>query len=115
MARMMVEGADLVIRLSRWERLGALHGSVRVPLASVVDVTATDNAWRQLRGVRAPGSGLPGVIALGTWRFRGGKDFVAVYGKPGVVVTLRESEWDRLVVSTPSPEHVREHIRYGGA
>jgi hypothetical protein len=35
MATLEVSGDELVLRLSRWERLGALHGDVRVPRRSV--------------------------------------------------------------------------------
>ena len=45
---------------------------------------AVQQPFRELSGLRAPGTGLPGVIALGTWRGRGQKDFAALFdaGKP---------------------------------
>lgn len=110
MARLSVQGAELVVHLSLLERIGAFHGPLRVPLSSVVDVTPTSNAWGALRGLRAPGTGLPGVIALGTWRFRGEKDFVAVYRRPGIVVRLQHGEWSRLVISVRNPRQVCAQI-----
>jgi hypothetical protein len=100
MATLVVDGDHLVVHLSLLEQVGALRGDVRVPLAAVHDVRVSDNPWSQLRGVRAPGTGWPGVIALGTRRGRGVKDFTAVYGKgEGVVVELKGGGFDRLVMS----------------
>lgn len=51
------------------------------PLTAVRSVRAAGRAYSELRGIRAPGTGLPGAIALGTWRYRGGPDLVAVCGR----------------------------------
>jgi hypothetical protein len=106
-ARIGYEGDELVVRLSWLEKLGALRGDVRVPRSSVRVVRATDQAWSELRGVRAPGTGWPGVIALGTRR-GGIRDFSAVYGhRPAVVVELQGAEFERLVVSVRDADEVR--------
>ncbi|HEY6378519.1 MAG TPA: hypothetical protein VI316_04995, partial [Candidatus Dormibacteraeota bacterium] len=89
MASLVVDRDQLVVHLSLLEKVGALRGDVRVPLAAVHDVHVSDNPCARLRGMRAPGTGWPGVIALGTRRGRGVRDFAAVYGKgEGVVVEL---------------------------
>ncbi len=112
MATIAPDGGDLVLALSRWERLGGLHGDIRVPLSAVDELAATERPFRELRGMRAPGTGWPGRIALGTWRHRGGKGFAAVYrGKPGVIVRLRDSEFAWLCVSADDPQAVVERIR----
>jgi hypothetical protein len=112
MATLRTDGGDLVLALSRRERIGALHGDVRVPLSCVEDVAVTPHPFGELRGIRAPGTGMPGVIALGTWRGRGEKGFAAVYRqRPGVVVRLRDSEFAWLCVSAGDPQAVAERIR----
>ena len=85
MARLIIDGPDLVVGLSWLEKLGAFRGDVRVPL----------------RAVRSPGTGVPGVIALGTRHYAGGRDFAALRGRgPAVRVDLDgQSTFARLVVS----------------
>jgi hypothetical protein len=100
MATLDVDGNNLVVRLSALEKIGALRGDIRLPLAAVCDVRVSDAPWSELRGIRAPGTGIPGIISLCTRRGRGVHDFAAVYGRrPAVVVEMSGVSFDRLVVS----------------
>ncbi len=105
MAELEVEGDDLVVRLGPWERIGTLRTSdVRVACSSIAARRRVDAAHHEVRGLRAPGTGLPGRILIGTWLRRGGRDFVAVSGKgPGVVIELRGERFDRIVTTAPLP------------
>jgi hypothetical protein len=109
MVLLAIDGDDLTVRLGPWERLGALRRSdVRVPLTSVVAARSVESAYGEVRGIRAPGTGVPGWLLLGTWRRRGARDFVAVSGKgPGVVIDLDGDRFSRLVVSEPMPTDLR--------
>jgi hypothetical protein len=111
MATLRREGDELVLRLNDLEKLGALRNDVRVPATAVGLVRVTDAPFRELRGIRAPGTGFPGVIAVGTWRYRGGKDFAALYrGGPAVVVDLVGAEFKRLLVSAHDAAAVRDDL-----
>jgi hypothetical protein len=111
-ATLIIDDGHLVLAMSRLERIGGLHGDIRVPLSAVAEVAVSDTPFRELRGIRAPGTGMPRVIALGTWRTRTQKGFAAVYrGRPGVVVRLRGTEFAWLCVSADDPQAVAERIR----
>jgi hypothetical protein len=100
-AELDVDGNDLVLRMRTKEKAEGFHGDIRVPLAAVTAVRPVDDPWPELRGIRAPGTGIPGVVAVGTRRGGFGKDFAAVHGKgPAVVVDLDGAEFARLVVTT---------------
>jgi hypothetical protein len=111
-AHLDVAGDELILHISVLERLGGfVRGDARIPLKAVRGARAVANPWQELRGIRSPGTGWPGVIALGTRRFSGGKDFAAVYGKgPGVVVDLVGVDFARLIVSTRDAEAVAAEI-----
>lgn len=112
MATLIPESGNLVLRLARWEKLGSFHGDLTFPITAVQDVDVSQQPFREIRGLRAPGTGVPGRVALGTWRYRGGKDFVAVYrGQPAVVVRLRDAPFRRLVVSSDDADALATAIR----
>ena len=74
MAELVIEGSDLVVRLSRFEKVGALRGDVRVPLSSISDVGVAAESGRARRGLRARAPPCPacctwatgGIAAVGT-------------------------------------------------
>ncbi len=84
MAKVIEEGNELILQLSPLEKLGSLHNSIRVPMNSLVEIKEMANPWSRsdgMKGLRAPGTGCPKVIMLGTLRRKRGKDFAVVYGR----------------------------------
>jgi hypothetical protein len=111
MATIRREGDEVVVLLNDVEKMGALRANVRVPASAVRSVRLSDQPFREIRGLRAPGTGFPRVIALGTWRYSGGKDFVAVYrGEPAVVVELEGAAFRRLIVSSHDAVRLRDEL-----
>ena len=100
MASVIREGNELILKLSFWEKLGALNSSPRTSLDSIEKVEFIDQLWGSsaLRGVRSPGTAIPYVVLLGTLRGRGYKDFVAMKGRgEGAVITLSEGPFARWI------------------
>lgn len=112
MARLAIEGHQLVVRLSLLEQLGAIKVfEPQVPLAAIRRIRWTQGPWEELVGIRAPGTGIPRVIMLGTVRYRGGCDFCAIYGRrPAVVVELDGTPYRRLLVSSTDAPRVADHL-----
>ena len=62
-------------------------------------------------GIRAPGTGLPGVSMLGTTRYQGKKDFNVVYGhKPGLVVTLSGIDFARILITKSAGQFALKQV-----
>lgn len=97
---------SLVVSLSVVEKLGALHGDMTIPRSGVRSVRSVVSPLDEVRGIRSPGTGVPWLIALGTYRTLHARDFVAAYRAPGVVVELTGQRYHRLVVSTPNAEQL---------
>jgi hypothetical protein len=88
------------MQLSLLETLGAFAKSPSVPLTEVESVEVVADPWsnRVLKGVRAPGTGIPLIIMLGTLRYSGGKDLCAIYKRrPNAVVTLKNGPFKRWI------------------
>ena len=104
MARIVTTGGSVTLALTRVERLEGFRGDLTAPASSVRAVRASDDLWSELRGIRAPGTGIPGVIAVCTCRGSFGKDFAAVHRRrPGVVVEFDGEPFQRWVVSVDDP------------
>ena len=107
MADLVIDGTSLTLAMSRIEHLEGFRGDLHAPLTAVAVVRAVEDPWAELRGMRAPGTGLPGVIAVGTRRGSFGKDFAAVHGKgPAVVVEFVGQEFERWVLTVDDPDVV---------
>ena len=115
MAELVIEGDDLVVRLSTVEKLEAVHGEVRVPLASVKSVEVLDDAMGAIHGIRV-GTGIPGSVAIGTFTSRTAKIFGVVHHDTprGVRVTLEGDHFDEIIVGCPHPEAVASSLRQPG-
>ena len=75
-------------------RSQGFHGDIAVPLSAVREVSVEPDPWSALRGIRAPGTGFPGVIAYGVRRMTGGRpDFAAILGFARVHDLARLSFW----------------------
>lgn len=84
----------VVIRLTAAEKTVSLRRrDIVLDRAAIRSAVITEDPWVWIRGIRSPGAGLPRGLAYGTWRTRGGKDFVlARRGREAVVIDLEVPE-----------------------
>ena len=105
MAQIRIHQGSLVIELSDLEKVEALHGDLRIPLTSVRQVDVLDEPLKELRGLRVPGTAIPGRTAVGTWRSRDGKTFVVEHNRSRAIrLRLSGSDYDQVIVGTDDPE-----------
>lgn len=100
MAKVTINNERLNVAIGFSEAIQALQPSFAVPLANVMGATE-DPTFISAGGLgfRSPGTGLPGVIARGTFRKPGEKTLsLWVKGQEIVVIQLKNHKWDRLVV-----------------
>jgi hypothetical protein len=94
------------------ERVLSLHaGDVQIPLDRIGAVTTVKNVMTQLRGMKMPGAGFPGILAIGTWRGDANgatyHDFVVVHRPgPGLVITIDGGPYDRVLLGTEQPQEL---------
>jgi len=109
MADVAISDGSLRIELTVPERVLSLHdGSVVVPLEQISGVRVVRDVLAHLRGTRRPGAGLPGLMAMGTWRgVHDGRAFHGFGGGagagPGVVITTT-ADYERILLATDEPE-----------
>ena len=90
---------ELVVHLSTWEAVASVHRSLRIPLANVRGATEDEGFRGRELGLRAPGTGLPGVLHAGTFYKDGDRQFVFIGPNTHpVVIELENEKWSRIVL-----------------
>lgn len=110
MATIHVSGESLDVRFTGSEKVLGLVRDRSFPLSAITAVETISDAMGAVRGLRAPGLGLPGR-KVGTWRGRGKTLVAARRGEPAVLVSLQGPGYERLVISTPDAEAVAASLR----
>lgn len=102
MAKIINRGDFLELSLSKREKLAALHGNLIASKSDLVSNKLFEKPWRSglIRGIRAPGTGVPFYLLLGTMRYKGGKDFTIIYrNKPVEVFEFKSGPYKRWIIS----------------
>ena len=103
MAKLEVKDEYVLLNLSKLEALGACHRSLQMPITELLTVEFVENPWtsKTLRGVRAPGTGIPYIIMLGTLRnLKGWKAFCAIYKrKPVAVLHWKSGQFNQWIIT----------------
>ena len=111
MAELKIDDESVTLVLSVVERVEAFHRNVTVPRSAVVGARQVPDGLAEIHGIRAPGTTLPGVVMVGTWRASGSLTFAACHGhRPAVVVNLTGQPFDRLVVTVDDPEETLKRL-----
>lgn len=104
MARISIEGEDLVVEIEGLDKLWALKSRLVIPLVNVRGATADPGMIKEPKGIRAPGAHVPGVITAGTFHIDGERVFWDVHdGTRAVVIELADQRYARLVVEVADP------------
>jgi hypothetical protein len=96
-----VVGDRITYKLTPIEKLGAFGNSPTANVTNLVTYFHEENPWtvKTMRGIRAPGTGFPYIIMLGTMWHRRGRDFCVVYKRrPVLVLEFRNEKFQRWVI-----------------
>ncbi len=111
MSTVRIDPDTVEVRLTAGEKLGALHGDLRVPRSAIRRVEVVPDGLAAARGLRAPGLALPGRRKLGRWRSRDGTQFVAVRrGEPALRLSLDGHRFAGMLVSTPDASALADRL-----
>ncbi|MER6910442.1 hypothetical protein ABT354_02015 [Streptomyces sp. NPDC000594] len=113
MALVSIDGNDLIVELEGLDKFWALKNRLAIPLAHVRGATSDPGIVREPKGLRAPGTHLPGVITAGTFHTDDGRVFWAVRDPAkAVVIELADQRYARLVVEVSDPRATVDLIEH---
>ncbi|MEG0589835.1 MAG: hypothetical protein RR488_08240 [Aurantimicrobium sp.] len=111
MSNITIESGSLKVRLTFWEKVSSLSGNISIPMSHVRGATVDPTFLRDGLGLRAGGTGFPGLIAEGHFRKNGDRLFALWRkGEQVVVVELEGQKWDRLVLGCSHADSLSQLI-----
>jgi len=110
MAKVLISDDAVTVEMSSLEKIEALHGNLTVPRTAVVRARAVPDGLAAVHGMRI-GTGLPGVILVGTVREGDARTFAVCHGRrPAIVVDLAGQPYDRLVITVDNPDELAARL-----
>lgn len=102
MAKLVIDGPDLVVELAAHEHVLGLLRDLRVPVSSISSARIVDRARDAMRGRRVGYGGL--FLSMGTWWSLGKnkqKQFVVAHTwRPALAVELTDCPYATVIVET---------------
>ena len=102
MAKLLKSNGNVQLLFNKWEVFGACHKSLSAPTEWIASIEYSDRPWSAavMSGIRAPGTGIPYLIMLGTIRRLKSKSMCAVYKmRPVTIVNFKEGPYSSWIVS----------------
>lgn len=112
MAEVVVDGDELVLRLSRAEKFEAVHGDLRAPRSAVRSVEVLEDAHEPADHGLKEGERLPGHSEVAVVRTGGQKLFAVVHHDTprGVRIDFDGTHYDAWIVGSTDPESLKHRI-----
>jgi hypothetical protein len=102
MAKVIESSTGITLELSLLEKIFGFKSGISVDKDLLIKRYTVNNPWSRevIKGIRAPGAAVPYLVLLGTMRYRGGKDFTAIYKRgPVEIFEFKDSQFDRWIIS----------------
>jgi hypothetical protein len=111
MASLLITADTVTVQLSPVEKFEAVHGNVTVPRSAITGARAVGDGMDEIHGLRMPGTGIPGVLMVGTVRDHEFVTFAVCHARrPAVVIDLTGQPYDRLVITLDDADVVAARI-----
>ena len=98
----------LIINVEGFDKILAFQSQLQVPLVHVVgaeiDPQIEEEFCRLFLGIKAPGTGIAGVVRAGTWYTDEGKVFWDVHHpKNAITIRLADDPYGKLLIEVANP------------
>lgn len=105
MVQLQVENGKLVMHVLGADKLWALKSTLEIPVVHISGARADSSvAHGWWKGIKFPGTNIPGVITAGTFYQHGKRIFWDVHNPDKtIVIALHDDRFDELIVEVADP------------
>jgi hypothetical protein len=113
MVQVSIENNKLNLDVEGLDKLWSLKSHMEIPLNHVTGARADTEAIREWwRGIKLPGTNVPGVIKAGTFYEKGQRIFWDIHQPDnGIVIELADDQYKELVIEVDNPDKVVTEIQ----
>ena len=103
MTEVSTSDGKLIVDVRGWDKLWSLTSRLEIPLDHISGVRTA--AEEQVRGIRLPGTHIPGVITAGTFLQKGRWVFWDVHDpEKAIAIDLHDERFSTLIIEVADPE-----------
>ncbi|MBT3501934.1 MAG: hypothetical protein HOB40_10150 [Candidatus Marinimicrobia bacterium] len=108
MVNVTITDGIATFELKGLHKLWAFKRKIQIPVSSIKNVKKDPTAMKGIwKGLRFPGTHIPGIIVAGTFRSKGEKHFWNVTNKEKtIVIDIEGGHYDKVIVDVNNPETV---------
>jgi hypothetical protein len=111
--RIEISDGRLKIEILGWDKLWSFKSRLEFPAEHIAGARAwdktRDSGWK---GLRAPGTALPGVILAGTYHWNGEHVFYDVHNFDNAIIIELHDEWyTRVVIEVEDSEAALTYLK----
>jgi len=112
MVEITLSGSALHLEVKGLDKLWAFKGRLEIPIVNIRGARADPSiALGWWKGIKAPGTSIPGVIRAGTFYQHEKRIFWDVHDpEKTVVIDLHDERYDQLIVEVSDPEATVDRI-----
>jgi len=113
MVTLEVQNSNLLLHVQGADKLWAFKSKLEIPLRHITGVRADPSvAHGWWRGLKLPGTNVPGVITAGTFYQHGRRVFWDVHNPENtIVIELQDERYDELIVEVADPAAAVQFIQ----
>ena len=111
LADVEIQDDAVVVTMRGLNRIWAMKRRLEIPLAKITSAAYVPDARGLARGLRLPGTAIPGVMIAGTYLARGQRAFYAMHrGENGLVIDVDGWKYQQVIVDTRDPDVLAAQI-----
>lgn len=111
MIEVMVSPSQVRLELTGLDILWSLKRHLTFPVAGIRSVYADPKPKMRPRGLRLPGTSIPGIVQAGTYLGETREFWCIHFMGRSVVFELEDLPYDRIIVDVRDPEAVVQRVR----
>lgn len=103
---------SFIFEIKGLHKLWALRSQLAIPIKNVKDAYLNTEDFEWIKGIRMPGTNIPGLIKAGTYLEKDGKIFCDVSDpSKSIVIELEDETFKTLIIEVENPAETIELLK----